>query len=130
MKKILFILSCFLFITACQKKVPSIHGNEYILTETPDNVEITLAFAPNENRFFGKAVNRYFGTYQINGNQLILGPIGSTMMMGPEKDMNAEQQYFQDLARVKTFQVTEDTLTIILSDNKKLIFQKKENSVE
>jgi heat shock protein HslJ len=130
MKKILSILTSLLFLTACQKEVPSIRGNEYILTETPENVEITLAFAPNENRFFGKAVNRYFGTYQIDGNQLILGAVGSTMMMGPEKAMDAEQQYFQDLARVKTFQVTEDTLTITLSNDKKLIFQKKENSIE
>lgn len=130
MKKILSIITAVLLLIGCQKKEPTIRGNEYILINTPDNVEITLAFAPNENRFFGKAVNRYFGTYKIDGQRLILGAIGSTMMMGPEKAMEAEQEYFQDLARVSTFQVTENDLTITLSNNKKLIFKKKRSVID
>ncbi len=127
MKKCLSVLAAGLMLVACQKEEPTIRGNEYVLTETPDNVEITLAFAPNENRFFGRAVNRYFGTYQIDGDKLILGPVGSTMMMGPEKAMAAEQQYFQDLARVSTFRATEKGLTLTLSDDKTLTFTKKGN---
>lgn len=130
MKKILSIITAILLLIGCQKEEPTIRGNEYILINTPDNVEITLAFAPNENRFFGKAVNRYFGTYKIDGQRLILGAIGSTMMMGPEKAMEAEQEYFQDLARVSTFQVTENDLTITLSNNKKLIFKKKKSVID
>ncbi len=123
MKKLLLGIMMLISVGAC-KPDATIQGNEYRLNDTPEDVEITLGFAPVENRFFGKAVNRYFGTYKIEGNQLKLGPVGSTMMMGPETAMNAEQQYFQDLSHVNTFQVTEDTLTLKLSDNKTLTFRK------
>ena len=127
MKKCLSVLAAGLMILACQKQETTLRGNENLLTETPGNVENTVAFTPNENRFFGRAVNRYFGTYQIDGDKLILGPVGSTMMMGPEKAMAAEQQYFQDLARVSTFRATEKGLTLTLSDDKTLTFTKKGN---
>ncbi len=123
MKKILVGAFMLMTVVACKPKA-TIQGNEYLLNGTPDDVEITLSFAPVENRFFGKAVNRYFGSYTIEGDRLKLGAVGSTMMMGPEEAMKAEHQYFQDLSHVDTFQVTPDTLTLTLSDNKKLTFRK------
>ncbi len=125
MKKIVCTLAATLLLVACnQEDSATIRGNTYALSDTPEGMEIILSFAPNEDRFFGQAVNRYFGTYKIEGNKLILGPVGSTMMMGPEHEMTAEKDYFDALAQVNTFTVTPDTLTLTLSDNKTLTFHK------
>lgn len=123
MKKLLFMIIAALGLTACGKPA-TIQGNEYQLTNAPENAEITIAFSGTDNRYFGKVVNRYFGTYTIEGDKLTFGPTASTMMMGPEPLMKAEQQYFQELATVQGFKASENELTLTLADNKTLVFKK------
>lgn len=123
MKKLLTLLLLTLGLTACGKPV-DIKGNEYQLTNAPENAEITLAFSGDDNRYFGKVVNRYFGTYTIEGDKLTFGPTASTMMMGPEPLMKAEQQYFQELAMTQGFKATDTELTLTLAGNKTLVFKK------
>jgi heat shock protein HslJ len=70
-----------------------------------------LAFA--EGRISGSAgVNSYFATYEVDGETLTLGPVGSTMMMGPEKAMAQELAFLSALATAKSYQVDGDTLEI------------------
>ncbi len=72
---------------------------------------ISLTFADGEIK--GSAgCNRYFGTYQIDGQSLILGDIASTMMICPEAVMSQEHTYLTDLAQVTTFQIKEETLSL------------------
>lgn len=123
MKKLLSMLILALGLTACGKPA-TIQGNEYQLTNAPENAEITIAFSGTDNRYFGKVVNRYFGTYTIDGDKLSFGPTASTMMMGPEPLMKAEQQYFGELATVQSFKADGDMLTLTLNDNKTLVFKK------
>lgn len=111
-----------LLLTGCRPE--SFKGNEYLLQEN-DGVEITLAFAPAEERFFGKVVNRYFGTYQTQGNRLAFGAVASTLMMGTEEAMKAEQEHFANLAAVREYAAEKDRLILILSDGRRLIFRKK-----
>ena len=87
-------------------------------------MEITLSFDAHENRYFGKAVNNYFGTYQMNGNTISFGPTASTMMMGPEEDMELESRYFDNLSQVQNYTLTPDTLTLTSGDGKVLVFDK------
>jgi heat shock protein HslJ len=53
--------------------------------------DATIAFG-DEGRVFGKSVvNRYFGTYVVDGDAVTVGPLGSTMMAGPPEAMAEEQ---------------------------------------
>ena len=118
MKKAFILL---LFLSAC-KPEPTLKGQEFVLRQ-PD-MEITLSFDAHENRYFGKAVNNYFGTYQMNGNTISFGPTASTMMMGPEEDMEIESRYFDNLSQVQNYTLTPDTLTLTSGDGKVLVFDK------
>ena len=118
MKKAFILL---LFLSAC-KPEPTLKGQEFVLRQ-PD-MEITLSFDAHENRYFGKAVNNYFGTYQMNGNTISFGPTASTMMMGPEEDMELEAHYFDNLSQVQNYTLTPDTLTLTSGNGTVLVFDK------
>lgn len=122
-KKLLSVLIMTLGLTACAKS-ENIKGNEYVMLDAPNGAEITLMFSDTDNRASGKVVNRYFGTYIIDGNKLTFGPMASTMMMGPEPLMQAEYQYLQDLPKTVSYEATSNGLTLNLSDNRQLKFKK------
>lgn len=123
MKKIFtFLTACFL--TACSASTDPLDNRTYQLQNAMNNAEITISFNPAEMKYAGKsAVNRYFGTYKVEGNKLTLGPAGVTMMMGPEPLMQAEQNYLQSLAKVVSFERKGDELTLTTSDGQKLMFR-------
>lgn len=122
MKKIFAVILMLFTMTACQSE--SIQGNEYQLMDTNSKMPITLAFSKDENRFFGKAVNNYFGSYTLEKDSITFSQVGATMMMGAPDEMAAEQKYFQDLSQVTGYRLDKNTLTLILKDDKKLIFKK------
>lgn len=122
-KKLLSVSIMVLGLTACAES-ENIKGNEYVMSDAPNGAEITLFFSDTDNFASGKVVNRYFGTYTINGNKLTFGPMGSTMMMGPEPLMQAEYQYLQDLPKTVSYEATSNGLTLHLSDNRQLKFKK------
>lgn len=122
-KKLLSVLIMALGLTACTKS-ENIKGNEYVMLDAPNGAEITLMFSDTDNRASGKVVNRYFGTYTIDGNKLTFGPMASTMMMGPKPLMQAEYQYLQDLPKTVSYEATSNGLTLNLSDNRQLKFKK------
>ena len=85
---------------------------------------ITLAFDNVENKYYGKALNNYFGTYEINGNKITLNAGGMTQMAGAPAEMEAEHAYFKDLSNVERFKIAEKYLILILKNDKELLFQK------
>jgi len=122
------ILLLLLFFTACKPDV-SVRGKEYnLVTET--GLVITLGFDAHTDRYFGKAVNRYFGKYQASRNKMMFTPPASTMKMGPEDDMMAEEKYFNDLSHVKSYQITDKNLILVLSDNSTLHFMENSTTFE
>lgn len=77
-----------------------------------DGSEITAAFG--EGQMTGSAgVNRYFTAYEIDGEKLVVGPAGSTMMMGPEDLMAQEMAFHAALGSVESFNGDGDTLEIV-----------------
>ena len=94
MKKLLTGLVAILMVVACSKSSESLRGKSFV-TETANGTKITLNFDATENRVSGKVVNNFFGPYEIDGNNIKFGMIGSTMMMGPEDAMKAEYEFFQ-----------------------------------
>ena len=125
MKKLLsLVLGAMFMITACNKNTAeTFAGKEYKLADANPGVEITLGFATNEPRFFGKAaVNRYFGNYTVEGDKLKLSAAGSTMMAGPKELMEAEQNYLKALGMVESYKLNGKKLAIKTSDGKTLVF--------
>ena len=125
MKRLISLALVFFALAACYKpQAPeSFVDKEYILTNVPDNVRITLGFEGKDNRFFGKsAVNRYFGIYVLADNNLTLSPTGSTMMAGPQDLMEAEQNYLKELLKVRTFKLEGRQLKLYTKENKELVF--------
>lgn len=126
MKKLLSCLMVVLALGACNKSEDSktFEGNEYKLENAMNDANITIGFDGKEKRFYGKVVNRYFGTYTLEGDNFSLSRVGSTMMMGPEELMKAEFEYIQDLGKVNGYKVDGKTLTLTTTDGKNLVFKK------
>ncbi|MEI6293036.1 MAG: META domain-containing protein [Methanomicrobiales archaeon] len=85
---------------------------------------ITLIFddAGNLSGFGG--VNRYFGSFNQEGNAIAIGPIGSTRMAGPEPLMTLETVYFVLLESATAVSVTGNSLNLAdVSGNTLLIFE-------
>ena len=101
MKKLLLALIAAIMLNACSKfDSVSLKGKNFTLVTDKD---ITLSFDADENRFYGKALNNYFGTYEAEKDNIKFGPVASTMMAGPEDEMKKEHVYFQNLDKVRTY---------------------------
>jgi heat shock protein HslJ len=81
-----------------------------------------------DGKFAGQApVNRYFGQIRLEGKSIKTGPIGSTMMAGPQDMMDAEQAYFRNLGEtLQSASIENAQLVLIAADGKKLVFDKSE----
>lgn len=89
--------------------------------------EATIEF--QDGGYSGNAsCNRYFGSYQIDGNNLSLGVAGSTeMFCMPEELMNQESSFLAALGLVSQFQLDGDRLTLADKDgNVVLTFNAKQ----
>lgn len=122
MKKILAVFG-FLTLLACCEKNQSLDG-EYKMLKAPDEAQITIGF--EGSRYFGQsAINRYFGTFEKDGNHITFGPAGATMMAGPENLMKIEHEYLQNLAKVNSFSLKGKTLTLSGPNNISFSFEKQ-----
>ena len=121
-----FLLSLLLLLTACKQEI-SVRGREYTLM-TESGLTITLGFDAHTNRYFGKAVNRYYGKYQTSRDKIMFSSPASGMKMGPEEYMLDEEKYFDELPKIKSYQVTDKDLTLILADGSTLYFLEKQNA--
>ena len=119
MKKIFLNLILMLALIGCAvaSSTASIKGKEYTL----NNTDITLIFDKNDNKFYGKAVNNYFGVYTQKGSNIKLELQGSTMMMGEPQKMEQETKYFNNLNQVATYSINGNNLTL-KGDNVELTF--------
>ncbi|MCP4358634.1 MAG: META domain-containing protein [Chloroflexi bacterium] len=92
----------------------SMQGNALV-----ENSETTIAF--QDGGVNGVAgCNNYFGSYQIDGNHIDMGPIGSTeMFCEPEALMAQETAYLGTLRLATQFQIEDDQL--ILMDEEETI---------
>ncbi len=123
MRKLSYVLAALLCIAGCSKSTGDFKGKEYSMINPQNGVEITLGFDQTEPRFFGKVVNNYFGSYELDGNKIKFGPAASTMMMGPEKEMEAEQNYLQILPRVVSWQMSGSNLVLVTNNGQEIGFK-------
>ncbi|WPC24314.1 META domain-containing protein [Brachyspira hyodysenteriae] len=129
MKKTLLLLSSLFLLLSCSQKnskntniFEALNGNEYYLTSNP---KITIGFE-NCNVYGNASINRYFTSFTISNNQIILGTnIGATLMAGNEEDMKNESEFLSDLGKANSVSLDNDKLTIKTTENKELTFTKR-----
>ncbi len=122
MKKI--FLSLVFFLLACSD-VEGFKTGTYKMLNSPNDVPVTLSFA-DDGSLNAKVVNVIMGNYEIKGNALTIILGGTTMMMGPQKEMEAEQIFMQILIAVKSYKTKEESLELITEDGKSFIFELSE----
>ena len=125
MKTFLSLIATIIFFSACHKaETPqSFIDKEYIMQNAPSGAKITIGFEGEGNRFFGESgVNRYFGIFVKHGETIRFTPMGSTMMMGPQEHLEAEQKYLQALSKVTAFKLEEHKLFLYTNDKQELEF--------
>jgi len=70
-----------------------------------------LEFDPKTGRFGSMSgINQLSGTYTVSGTTLAMKPGPSTLMAGPQEDMDRERRFVQTLARVNRFEVKGNVL--------------------
>ena len=89
------------------------------------NTTITACFEDGE--ITGSAgCNNYFGAYTVDGNEITIGVLGSTMMTcWPEEVMQQEYQYHEMLGNVTTYTIEGNQLTLSTEDNRTLVYQEE-----
>lgn len=127
MKKLFSILAGICLFVGCSNagEQISLAGKKFVMQNSESGTTITLEFADSGNDYYGQVVNNYFGSYKIFNDRITFSAGGTTMMMGPREEMEAEGRYFADLTKVKTYTLQNDVLTLTTSDGKVLEFKEK-----
>ncbi len=90
------------------------------INELFPETKITIQFADGE--FNGAACNQYFGAYELDGNNLSLGPIGSTQKLCLPEEINMQEgAYLTQLGNVAQYELAADTLTLFDADGNALL---------
>lgn len=96
-------------------------NREFIVeTETYKDKKITIGFSKDRVYGFG-GVNRYFGTYKVVNNKLIIENFGTTKMAGKKDDELAELAFLTALKDNKEIKLEEPYL--ILNSNQDFNFK-------
>ena len=120
-------LSLFVLLSGCKEKSLTPVGQEYLLVDSEIPISITLGFNP-DGRFYGKAVNKYWGQYHIRNNVISFSGITSTMMSDTLPRMQTERKYFDSLTNGHSFEIKEDNLKIFFDETGVLEFKVKTES--
>ena len=76
------------------------------------NTQITLIFGADGQLSGNSGCNQYNGSYQVNGNQITVGPLVSTMMACPQETMQQESTYLIALQSATSFDQSAQQLII------------------
>ena len=124
MRCLFFIL--FVLFAGCQEKEASPVGREYLLVDADTRMPITLGFNP-DGRFYGKAVNEYWGQYHIHDNIISFSGITHTMKSDIFPKMRAERLYFEHLTNGHSFEMENRAFKIFFDETGVLEFQQNSN---
>ena len=77
-----------------------------------DNVQSTIRFENNDRITGWGGCNRYFTGFRSSGNNIKLGPIGSTRRICPPVVMDQEDRFFQALGKARSMRIEGSYLMI------------------
>jgi len=73
----------------------------------------SLVFDLEESRVAGSGgLNRLMGTFALAADELRFGPLATTLMAGPEDEMQREREFLDALARVTGYVLDGRSLTL------------------
>jgi len=81
-----------------------------------DDAQSTLEFRSVTEVGGSGACNGFFGRLELDGAQLRLGPLGSTMRACAEALMDQEQRYLAALEQVRRYRLDRETGLLYLAD--------------
>ena len=81
-----------------------------------DNVQSTLRFEKSDRITGWGGCNRYFTGFRFSGNDIKLGPIGSTRRICPPVVMDQEDRFFQALGKAHSRRIEGSYLLIECED--------------
>lgn len=119
-----FILLLLALLFGCKEKELTPVGQRYQLKNT--ELPISLEFNP-DGRFYGKALNEYWGQYHIRENIISFSGITTTMKQGTLPQMRTEKAYFNSLTNGHTFKIEKDKLKIFFDEEGILEFELNAN---
>ena len=72
----------------------------------------TITFTADGNVYGDSGCNRFAGGYTVDGDRIKIGPLASTMMMCPQRQMDAEQSFLFKIQAAKSYIATKKVLKI------------------
>lgn len=125
-----FFCSMFAFLSlASCTFLNDVAGNEYKLVSPKYPIDVTLGLN-KKGGYYGGALNRYFGTYKIKGDDIEFGQMASTKMAGAPEDMKAEDEYFKGISGSLKINTNEDKLILKNQSGQEFVFKKKVQNKE
>ena len=95
----------------------------YKLVDSLNNVPTILNLG-EDGRFSGKIVNNMMGNYELTGKSGIkFSQAATTMMMGPQEAMEAEQNFLQILPKIKSYKMQGNYLVLVTDNGGELVFE-------
>lgn len=122
MKKL--VLGLLMMLAACTSEPASdFKSGSYKLKDSLNNVPTTITFSA-DGKVNGKVVNYMMGNYTLGkDNAITIGPLATTMMMGPEEAMDAEQNFLQILPKVKSYKMQGNYLVLVTDNGGELLLE-------
>lgn len=128
---LLLLLAPACFAGDAAVEASQLAGPEWILvayrkSRPIEGTEITATFDDGQVSGSG-GCNHYFGSYDVQGRAIQIGPLAWTEMacMEPEGVMEQEAAVLQYLADAETFRVDGDRLFVYWNDHEALTFEPK-----
>ncbi len=85
-------------------------------TPVKNKTESTIKFEDATGVTGSGGCNRFFGTAELSGETLEVGPLGTTRMACPETIMNQEHRFLKALESVRRYRVDDATDLLYLSN--------------
>ena len=94
------------------------NNGKQAVTSVIAGTEMYIDFGKDGTVSGGAGCNTFSGPYTVNGNQITIGPLASTMMAcsDPAGIMDQEQQYLAALQTAATYQIEGNVLELRTSD--------------
>jgi len=125
MKGFLVILILTIF-TACNNlnSVENvIEGKTYTLNTKGISSIPTIKF--KDGKITGQVLNRFFTSYRIVNDKILIDSISKTKMAGPSSTMRKEREFTRDLEKASKININGKSLTLTTTDGKILHFIEK-----
>ena len=122
MKKLIVAIA-FVLAACGGSSSESFQYGSYTMLDSSKDFPTILNFA-TDGTFSGKIINNIMGNFTIGKNGSIkITPTGTTMMMGPEEAMLAEQKFLQTMPNITSYKNENGKLMLQTSDGQILEFE-------